>query len=88
MSVGIRDAIAYFRDGSVPIVHKAMGLLAILYVFSPVDLVPDVIPLVGWLDDIGVVALIATYYMRQISRYQAPTPNPRALLAEVPDRAG
>ena len=28
-----------------------------LYVLSPVDLVPDVVPLLGWLDD-GVVAVL------------------------------
>lgn len=86
MSVGIRDAIAYFRDRSVPLTQKAMGLLAILYVFGPADLIPDVIPVVGWLDDIGVVALVATYYLRLIARHQIPEPNPRALLAEVSPR--
>jgi uncharacterized membrane protein YkvA (DUF1232 family) len=27
-------------------------LLALLYVLSPVDLIPDVIPVVGWTDDL------------------------------------
>ncbi len=33
-------------------------ILAILYVISPIDLLPDVIPVVGWIDDV-VVALTA-----------------------------
>ena len=31
--------------------------LAAVYVISPVDLIPDVIPVVGWIDDLGVVIL-------------------------------
>jgi hypothetical protein len=36
-----------------------IGVLALLYVLSPLDLVPDVIPIVGWLDDLGVLAWAA-----------------------------
>jgi uncharacterized membrane protein YkvA (DUF1232 family) len=32
-------------------------LLALAYIVSPVDLITDLVPVVGWLDD-GVVALI------------------------------
>jgi len=31
-------------------------LLAILYILSPVDLIPDAIPVVGWIDDVVVAA--------------------------------
>lgn len=34
-------------------------LLALLYVISPLDLIPDVIPVIGWLDDLGVLAWAA-----------------------------
>lgn len=30
-------------------------LLALLYVISPIDLIPDVIPVVGWIDDLVVI---------------------------------
>lgn len=33
---------------------------AIIYTISPIDLIPDVIPIVGWLDDLAV--LVATGY--------------------------
>ena len=34
-------------------------LFAILYVISPLDLIPDFIPVIGWLDDLGVLAWAA-----------------------------
>ncbi len=36
-----------------------IGVLALLYILSPLDLVPDWIPFVGWLDDIGILAWAA-----------------------------
>ena len=33
-------------------------VLGILYVLSPIDFIPDVIPVVGWLDDIGVLGYL------------------------------
>ena len=41
-------------------------ILALLYILSPVDLIPDVIPVLGWADDLavgvgaGAAALAAT----------------------------
>lgn len=36
---------------------KIMGtaLLALIYTISPIDIVPDVLPVVGWADDAGVI---------------------------------
>jgi hypothetical protein len=41
--------------------------LAILYIISPIDLMPDFIPIVGWIDDIvaaivGLGALVPTIF--------------------------
>lgn len=69
MKVPVRDAVAYFRDESVSIGHKLLGAFALLYVISPVDLIPDAIPVIGWLDDIGVVALVVGFYLRQIAKH-------------------
>lgn len=36
-------------------------LLAVLYIVSPIDLIPDFIPVIGWIDDLiaGIVAFTA-----------------------------
>ena len=33
-------------------------ILGILYILSPIDLIPDIIFFIGWLDDLGVLAII------------------------------
>lgn len=32
-------------------------MLAFLYLVSPIDIVPDVIPVLGWADDLAAVSL-------------------------------
>lgn len=31
--------------------------LVILYIISPVDAIPDVIPILGWMDDVAVLGI-------------------------------
>lgn len=38
-------------------------IMVLLYILSPIDGIPDVIPLLGWLDDTFMVGLLA-YYLR------------------------
>ncbi|VTS00393.1 : DUF1232 [Gemmata massiliana] len=35
-----------------------------VYLASPIDLIPDVVPVLGWLDDLGVMALLTRYLTR------------------------
>jgi uncharacterized membrane protein YkvA (DUF1232 family) len=53
------------KDSRVPMAEKALFVGAIVYVISPLDFIPDVIPFVGQVDDIYVVALVL---MRLINR--------------------
>jgi uncharacterized membrane protein YkvA (DUF1232 family) len=60
----------YVRDPRVPLWRKLAGLVAILYFMMPLDAVPDVLPILGWLDDVGVLSAAALFMMREVQRYQ------------------
>ncbi len=49
--------VRLFKDGRVPAAEKAFLLGAIVYVISPIDLIPDVIPFLGQVDDLYLVSL-------------------------------
>lgn len=38
----------------------------VLYVLSPIDLIPDVIPILGVVDDIVIVPLVVRWLLRQL----------------------
>jgi uncharacterized membrane protein YkvA (DUF1232 family) len=60
----------YVRDPRVPRWRKLVGVLAVLYFLSPIDAIPDFIPLLGWLDDIGVLSAAALFVMREVQSYR------------------
>jgi uncharacterized membrane protein YkvA (DUF1232 family) len=71
-----RDAIALFlaaRDPRTPWHAKVLAGLVAAYALSPIDLIPDFIPVVGYLDDLilvpagiwAVVRLIPVDLMRE-----------------------
>jgi uncharacterized membrane protein YkvA (DUF1232 family) len=44
-------------DPQVPIWAKLVPFIGIAYVISPIDFIPDLIPVLGQLDDIGILLL-------------------------------
>jgi uncharacterized membrane protein YkvA (DUF1232 family) len=44
-----------FRDRRVSVLAKSLLVLTIAYVVWPFDVIPDVLPFIGEVDDIGVV---------------------------------
>ena len=46
------------RDHRTPYYARLMALLALVYLLSPFDLVPDLIPFAGYLDDLIIVPLV------------------------------
>ena len=43
--------------------NPLMIVLCVLYILSPIDVIPDFIPFVGWADDLGVIAYLASNLM-------------------------
>jgi uncharacterized membrane protein YkvA (DUF1232 family) len=63
-------------DGRVPLSTKIIPLLVVLYILSPIDIVPDFIPGLGQLDDLalfllGVQAFIAMSPKDLVARFRA-----------------
>lgn len=55
-----RDIMALYlaaRDSRVPWYAKALAAFVAAYALSPIDLIPDFIPVVGYLDDLIIVPL-------------------------------
>lgn len=66
------------RDPRTPWYAKALAALVVAYALSPIDLIPDFIPVIGWLDDLLLVPLGLWLALRLI---------PRPLMAEFRLRA-
>lgn len=62
------------RDPRVPRSAKVAVLVAMVWVLSPIDLIPEFLPVIGPLDDVVVVALALRYAARRV---------PRAVLLEA-----
>ena len=47
------------------------GLAALAYLVNPLDLLPDVLPLLGWLDDAALITWVARQIRRDIDAFTA-----------------
>jgi uncharacterized membrane protein YkvA (DUF1232 family) len=77
------------KHPEVPRRARFLLLFALLWVLSPIDLIPEFIPVIGPLDDIVVVALVLRSVGRQIPRsvlLDAWPGNPDLLLRLLGDR--
>lgn len=60
------------------------GLAVLLYVLSPIDLIPDFIPVVGFLDDLSLISWFVGKFQGELVRFREwelrattlPTPSP------------
>ena len=69
----IRAIPSFLKDKTVPMRKKALVVFGLIYLILPVDLIPPVIPVFGFLDD-AVLWLFILYYLREeLDRYAVPT---------------
>lgn len=61
-----------FNAAGTPLWLKGLMLLVPLYLISPVDLIPDVIPFLGWLDDLVVIPLLVSWIVSLLPQNAAP----------------
>ncbi len=55
-------------DPATPFWSKIPAFISVIYLFSPVDLIPDFIPFAGWLDDMVIVPLLFALSVKLLPR--------------------
>ena len=56
------------RDKRTTVIAKLPAVLAVVYLLSPIDLIPDFIPFFGYLDDLVIVPLLLNLAIRMLPR--------------------
>jgi uncharacterized membrane protein YkvA (DUF1232 family) len=90
----VPDCIVLFRrllgDQRVPRRKKVVLAALVPYLAMPIDLVPDFIPVAGYLDDAALVAFVVRYVLRGggSGLVEEHWPGPRSSLAVVLRLAG
>jgi uncharacterized membrane protein YkvA (DUF1232 family) len=65
-----RDVLALYlvgRDPRVPWYVKALAVATAAYALSPIDLIPDFIPVLGYLDDLVILPLAILLVVRLVA---------------------
>ncbi len=66
------------KDSRVPWYARALAAVVVAYALSPIDLIPDIIPVIGYLDDLILVPLGIALVVKMI---------PPPVLAECREKA-
>lgn len=79
-----------YQDPRTPWYARVFALAVVAYAFSPIDLIPDMIPLLGYLDDVILLPVGIYIALRLIpapvmaeARLRAATSGPRTPVSRV-----
>ncbi|MCE1189634.1 MAG: DUF1232 domain-containing protein [Ignavibacteria bacterium] len=65
----IQALYRYFKDPEVQWYRKTIVVAALIYFISPIDMIPDITPLIGYLDDMAVIAAVLKYMGSELKPY-------------------
>jgi uncharacterized membrane protein YkvA (DUF1232 family) len=65
----IMALFSYLQDSFVSWHRKAIVIAALIYFISPIDAIPDVAPLFGYLDDLGVITALLKFLGSELIPY-------------------
>lgn len=54
------------RDSRTPTSTRLITGLALVYLFSPIDIVPDVLPFMGWVDDLFITPFLISLALKTV----------------------
>ena len=55
-----------FLAPETPLHLKALMLLVPAYLLSPIDQIPDLIPFLGWVDDLVIVPMLVSWIVKML----------------------
>ena len=64
-----------FLARETPMHLKVLMLLVPLYLISPLDLIPDFIPIAGWLDDAVIIPMLVSWIVSLLPRTAPVRPS-------------
>jgi uncharacterized membrane protein YkvA (DUF1232 family) len=70
-----RAIMRFLKDGRASTASKIFFVTAMLYTVMPVDLIPDVAPILGWLDDLGMLTVSSAFLANRISKFEREYPE-------------
>jgi len=65
----IKALYAYMKDPFVSWHRKAIVVMGLIYFISPIDAIPDIAPLIGYLDDLGVITALIKFLGSELVPY-------------------
>lgn len=66
-----KDVPAVFlalKDKDTPVIAKVLAAIAVAYALSPVDLIPDFIPVLGYIDDVILLPTLVAITVKLIPK--------------------
>lgn len=60
---------SYMKDPLVSWHRKAIVVMGLVYFISPIDAIPDIAPLIGYLDDLGVITALIKFLGSELVPY-------------------
>jgi uncharacterized membrane protein YkvA (DUF1232 family) len=65
----IKALYNYMKSDKIPIGKKFIVIAALIYFITPIDAIPDAIPIVGFLDDIGIISALVKYLGQELKDF-------------------
>lgn len=65
----IKALFNYFTDKSIPWYRKSIVVAGLVYFIMPIDSIPDIAPLIGYLDDLGVITAVIKYLGSELTQF-------------------
>ena len=65
----IKALFNYMTDSHIAWYRKSIVVGALIYFITPIDAIPDIAPLIGYLDDLGVITAVLKYMGSELIPY-------------------